>query len=218
MKLKYKCVIFDLDGTLIDTLGDIAASMNKALRLRGFHELEDEEYLSKIGWGSERLAYLSLPEEARSKEAAIKAAKDFTEFYSEDPLHYSKVFPGISELINELKQKKIKTAVLSNKPDMVVQKIIVSLFPPGSFEHIQGEIAGNPRKPDPDCVWELLVKLGQSPANVIFLGDSEIHMETAVSSGCYAMGVSWGYRSAETILSAGAKRIIDDPTELLDMF
>jgi len=217
MKLKYSGVIFDLDGTLVDTLGDIAASMNKALKLRGFPELEAEEYREKVGWGVKRLAYLSLPPEAASEETAAEVAADAAVFYAENPLTYAKVYPEIPELIAALKLKRVKTVVLSNKPDIPARKIIAGLFLPGSFDIVRGEVFGKPRKPDPSCVWDILVELNLTPANVIFAGDSEIDMETSLSSGCFPLGVSWGYRSVDTILKAGARHIIANPLELLEL-
>ena len=217
MKLKYRGVIFDLDGTLVDTLDDIAVSMNRALKLRGFPELEAEEYREKVGWGIKRLTFLSLPPDARSEETVALVAADSAGFYAELPLVYSKVFPGIPELISALRSKKIKTTVLSNKPDPVVQKVIAGLFPPGSFDIVQGEIFGKPHKPDPACVWEILAELDITPANIIFTGDSDIDMETALSSGCFPLGVSWGYRPVEIIVKAGAKRIMENPMELLEL-
>lgn len=216
MKLKHSGVILDLDGTLVDTLEDIAASMNRALSLRGFPELSAKAYMEKVGWGIKRLAFLSLPEDG--KEAADLVALDAAKFYAENPLVYSRIYPGILELLSSLKAKRIKTAVLTNKPDPVAQKVISGLFPTGSFDCVRGEITGEKRKPDPACVWELVVDLDLTPASIIFAGDSEIDMETAISSGCYALGVNWGYRSRETLLEAGAKRIINNPSELLDFF
>ena len=218
MKLKHKGIIFDLDGTLIDTLGDIAASMNKALKLKGFPELPAEEYKGKVGWGINRLAFLSLPENERKQETADLVAADASEFYAENPLNYSRPYPGIPELISALKQRKIRMSVLTNKPDPVAQMVIARIFPTDTFECVRGEINGYPKKPDPACVWELLVDLDLMPANIIFVGDSEIDMEIAISSGCYALGVSWGYRTRELIENAGAKRIIDNPNELLEFF
>jgi len=112
----------------------------------------------------------------------------------------------------------VKTAVLTNKPDPVAQKVIAGIFPPGSFSCARGEITGSPRKPDPACVWELLVDMDITPADMIFVGDSEIDMETALSSGCFPLGVSWGYRSRQIIEKAGARHIIEKPEELLDFF
>lgn len=218
MKLKHKCVIFDLDGTLVDTLADIAAAMNQALKSSGFSELRPEEYRDKVGWGIKRLAFLALPEEARLEETAARLSKDAAAYYADNPLVSSRPYPGILELVSGLRQKKIKTAVLTNKPDPVAQKVIAGLFPPGSFDIVRGEISGRPRKPDPACVWELLVELDLTPSEIIFAGDSEIDMEIAVSSGCFPLGVSWGYRSREIITEAGARKIIEKPEELLDFF
>ena len=218
MKTKYRGVIFDLDGTLVDTLEDIAASVNRVLRLRGFPELPAEAYRDKVGWGIKRTAFLALPENARQEEITGPAAADAVRFYAENPLVHTQPYPGMSELVPALKQKKIKTAVLTNKPDPVAQKVVAGLFPPGCFDYVQGEISGKPHKPAPACVWELLVELNLTPADVIFAGDSEIDIETALAAGCFPLGVSWGYRSREIVERAGARRIIDRPEELLDFF
>ena len=218
MKSKYKGIIFDLDGTLIDTLEDLAASVNKALKLRGFPELPAEEYRGKVGWGFNQMALLALPEDKRNKETADLVALDAVKFYEETPLLYSRPYPGINELLSTLKQRKIRMSILTNKPNHAAQMVISGLFPKDLFERVNGHIVGNPRKPDPASVWELLVELDLTPASVIFVGDSEVDMETAVTSGCYALGVSWGYRSRDTIEKAGAKKIIDKPEELLGFF
>ena len=217
MKPKHSGVIFDMDGTIVDTLEDIAASMNKALRKLGFPELPVENYLDKVGWGMERLAFLSLPEEKRQKETASLLAEQATLFYAEDPLAYTRPYPGIPELINVLRQRKIKIAVLTNKPDPVAQKVAAGLFPSGSFDRVQGGAPGKALKPDPASVWELLVELSLTPSDTIFAGDSEVDIKTAVSSGCFPLGVAWGYRSRETITNAGARLIIEKPEELLQL-
>ena len=217
MKNKYKAVIFDLDGTLIDTLGDIGASANKALKMGGYPEHNIEDYREMVGWGLKRLAFLSLPEEDRSEKNTAEVFEALEKFYREEPLVYTKAYPGMTELVSILVQRKIKTVVLTNKPDPVAQLIIANLFPLHSFDIVKGELSGTPRKPDPASVWDILVDLDLTPAEVIFAGDSEIDIETAVTSGCFPLGVSWGYRSRETIIKAGAKKIIDIPEELLSM-
>lgn len=218
MKLKHRCVIFDLDGTLVDTLGDIAASMNRSLKLHLFPELRTEEYKEKVGWGIRRLAYLSLPESARKDETVAAVAADAARFYAENPLGHSRPYPGIPALLGALRQMKVKAAVITNKPDPAAQLIIGGLFPQDTFCHVQGEITGRPRKPDPACVWDLMVELNLNPADVIIAGDSEVDIETALASGCYPLGVAWGYRSREIIIDAGARRVIEKPEELLDLF
>jgi len=217
MKQKYSGVIFDMDGTIVDTLEDIAASMNRALKKMGFPELPIEGYLDKVGWGIERLAFLSLPEEERQKETPSRLAEQAVLFYAEAPLVHTRPYPGIPELIGALRQRKMKIAVLTNKPDPVAQKVAAGLFPSGSFDRVQGGAAGKALKPDPASVWELLVELDLTPANTIFAGDSEVDIKTAVSSGCFPLGVAWGYRSRETITNAGARLIIEKPEELLQL-
>jgi len=218
MKVKYKGIIFDLDGTLVDTIEDIAVAMNRALKHRGFPELQAEQYKERVGWGIQRLAFLSLPQGAQSEENAALVASDAARFYAETPLVHTRPYPGILELIAELVRKKIKMVVLTNKPDPVAQKVVAGLFPQGSFASVRGEVSGKPRKPDPACVWEMLVEMDITPADVIFAGDSEIDIETAVVSGCFPLGVSWGYRPRKTIEQAGARWIIEEPEELLEFF
>ena len=224
--MKHKGVIFDLDGTLVDTLGDIAASMNKALDKHGFPSLKTEEFRDKVGWGLRRLAVLcieaggqqnSSTANAVSDDIITQVTADAVRFYTEKPLVYTTVYPGILELIPELRRKKLKTAVLTNKNDPTAQLVVSGLFPHDSFDFVQGEVDGKPRKPDPASVWELLVELDLNPSDVIFAGDSEVDIETAVTSGCFPLGVSWGYRSKEVIMNAGARAIINNPKELLDL-
>lgn len=213
--MKFTCVIFDLDGTLVDTIGDIANSMNAALGARNFPPLPGDAYINMVGWGIKRLALLALPPSARDEKTAGELAADAIRYYAEHPVVYSKPYPGIPELVAALKQRKTKTAVLSNKPDLVTALVIGILFPPGSFDHVQGEIAGIPRKPDPASTWELLMGLDRTPRETIFVGDSEIDMETARAAECHALGVSWGFRDRAVLERAGAERIIGRPEELL---
>jgi phosphoglycolate phosphatase len=213
--MKFRGVIFDLDGTLVDTLEDIGASMNRALKARGFPEHKAEEYREKVGWGIAKLAYLSLPEDKRDEKTVEELAAEGARYYAEAPLGLSKPYPGISEVITELKGRKIKTAVLTNKPDPVAQLVIAGIFPSGSFNMVLGERKGLKRKPDPSSSWEILLGLGLTPRDTIFMGDSEIDMETALAADCHALAVSWGYRPRELLLKAGAQRIIDKPEELL---
>ena len=210
-------VIFDCDGTLVDTLEDIAAAMNRSLNLHGFPPVPLEKYPAMVGWGIVKLAQLALPEEARSDETIQAAAADAVRIYNEQPLIKTKPYPGMRELAAELKSRKIKTAVLSNKPDPVLAQVIEGLFPAGTFNAVRGERPGGTRKPDPALVWDLLVELNMSPHNTLFMGDSEIDIETARNAGCYPLGVNWGYRTREELEAAGAARIIDRPDEVWEL-
>jgi phosphoglycolate phosphatase len=174
-----------------------------------------------VGWGIKKLAYLALPREIREGKTgegtAEAVAKDAARFYAEKPLVCSRPYPGIAQLLAELRGKRIKTAVLSNKPDPVARLVTGGLFSPGSFDAVYGERPGIPRKPDPASTWELLLELDCTPRDTIFLGDSEIDIETARGAECRALGVSWGFRPREILEKAGADRIIDRPEELLEL-
>jgi phosphoglycolate phosphatase len=215
--MKFNCVIFDLDGTLVDTLADIAASMNRALEGRGFPPVPLEEYAGMVGWGIKRLALLALPPDVRDEKTAEPVAADAVRFYAENPLVHSRPYPGIPQLTADLKRLKIKTAVLTNKPDPVARMVIDGLFPQGTFDIILGDKPGVPRKPDPAAVWDILMALDRSPRNTIFAGDSEIDMETARAAECHALGVSWGFRSRAVLEKAGAERIVENPEDILTL-
>jgi phosphoglycolate phosphatase len=215
--MKYRCVLFDLDGTLVDTIADIALSMNRALEESGFPSRKIEEYPAMVGRGIKNLARDCLAPEVRNDQNASQVAEAAAALYRKFPVVHSKPYPGIQELLAGLSQRKLHTAVLSNKPDSVTQLVIRGLFSPGSFELVQGEISGFPRKPDPSTAWDMLVNLGCTPRETILMGDSEVDMETARNIGCFPLGVSWGFRSVQVLEQAGAARIIDRPEELLDL-
>jgi len=214
VKARYKAVIFDCDGTLLDTLADIAAAMNAALAARGWPELPVENYRAKVGWGILRLAELAMPEDAE-REAARELAEEAARIMAEaSPA--ARPYPGIAELLDELADKKIKIAVMSNKPEAALKKTLRACFPDLSFDAIVGAREGVAVKPDPEAVWDMLAEVGASPHETLFVGDSDVDILTARNSGCYPVGVSWGFRPRETLEKAGAARVIDRPQEIWD--
>jgi phosphoglycolate phosphatase len=215
--MKFKCVVFDLDGTLVNTLADIAVAMNSALCELSFPALPEAAYTALVGNGIRRLAYLALPEDRRDEALATELAKRAAALYAEKPVIHSRAYPGILELLLELRKLNVKTAVLTNKPDPVARLVIDRLFSPGTFEAVQGEIPGVPRKPDPASTWEILMALDVTPRETIFAGDSEVDLETARAAECSPLLVSWGFRSREALEKTGAPRIIDRPEELLTL-
>jgi phosphoglycolate phosphatase len=217
MKAQFRCVIFDLDGTLVDTIADIAGAMNSSLAAHAFPTLNPEAFTEKVGWGIRKLAYLALPASSRDDTTVEAVASEAIRIYTKQPVVHSRPYPGIPELTAELKRRKLKTAVLTNKPDPVAKLVVDSIFPPGSFDLIYGDLPGRPRKPDPAGTWELLMKLDATPRETIFIGDSEVDIETARAASCHALGVSWGFRDPEILRQAGADRIINSPGELLEL-
>ncbi|MDR1617562.1 MAG: HAD family hydrolase [Treponema sp.] len=213
--MKYRCVLFDLDGTLVDTIEDIAAAMNQALARHGFPPRPVEQFPGMVGGGIRKLALDALPDEAKSGETAARVAADAARLYAEKPLARSKPYPGMVELVKTMGGMKVKTAVISNKPDAITRLVVEGLFPAGSFRVIQGEKAGIPRKPDPASVWEILAGIDCTPRDTVLAGDSEIDMETARNAGCFALGVRWGFRPRRVLEEAGAALIVDTPEEIL---
>ena len=222
--MKYKCVIFDCDGTLLDTLGDISGAMNKALVLHGYPVIPLTQYRDMVGWGIYRLAELSLPHEERTESNINKLAGCAERFMNDEKENLIKPYPGIIELLVKLSNikhphtKKISLAVLSNKPDNVLRRVVKNFFPYINFDSVYGMRPGMKPKPEPEMTWELLTEIDCLPQNAIFAGDSEIDIETARNAGCFPLGVSWGFRSREKLEEAGAARIIDKPGELLELF
>ena len=201
----------------MNTLGDIALAMNTALCERGFPELPVEAYADIVGNGIRHLAHFALPEEKRDENVVEELAKRAGRLYAERPVVHSKVYPGIQELLFELEKLRVRSAVLTNKPDLVARMVIDRLFPAGAFDVVQGELPGVPRKPDPASTWELLMKLDVTPRETIFIGDSEVDLETARAAECSPLLVSWGFRSREALEKTGVPRIIDRPEELLTL-
>jgi len=217
--MKYRCIIFDCDGTLVDTLGDISSAMNNALAMNGYPPVPQEKYRDMVGWGINKLAELALPQTARTADTIQTLAVCAHRLMDEQPAdqYVSRPYPGIPELVKRLqtaKPKKLHTAVLSNKPDSVLRRLMDDLFGPNAFDAVYGLGPGIIPKPDPSSVWDFLAEINRNPHETIFMGDSEIDIETALNTGCYPLGVSWGFRSRETLVSAGAARIIDSPEEI----
>ncbi|GHV78441.1 phosphoglycolate phosphatase [Spirochaetia bacterium] len=220
--MRFKCIIFDLDGTLVDTIGDIAAAMNHALEEGGFPILSQEQYAKIVGNGLRTLASKALPPEARDEKTVDAAYRSALTYYRDHPADHSRPYPGIPELLAGLRGKSdrksaVKTAVLSNKADHLTQMVIGKFFPPYTFDLVIGERPGIPRKPDPASTWELITELDGSPRETLFVGDSEVDAATAQAAECSFLGVSWGFRSRAALEAAGAGRIIDRPAELWEL-
>ena len=189
-------VIFDLDGTLLDTLDDLGAAVNYAMSQRGFPQHTREEYRMMVGHGARNLMSRALPPEHANDEAMIEAAlADFKAYYNTHIDVFTKPFPGIPELISELHQKGIKLAVASNKFQEGTEHLIKEFFPEIPFVAILGNRPGYPLKPDPEVVGEVLRKTGLSKEDAVMVGDSDTDMETAANGGIRGIAVNWGYRN-----------------------
>ncbi|MGA2027823.1 MAG: HAD family hydrolase [Syntrophobacteraceae bacterium] len=208
----------DVDGTLLDTLQDLADSMNSTLRHFGFpvHELEKYKYF--VGDGMENLVRRSLPDSAKTDLRLIsRCIEMMRQIYERNWNVKSRPYPGIPELLDALTARGLKMAVLSNKPHVLTQRVIEGLLPTWRFEVVMGECPPVPRKPDPASALGIANRLGVEPAGFLYLGDTATDMKTANAAGMYAVGVLWGFRNAEELILSGAKKLIAKPAELLEL-
>ena len=190
-----KLVIFDLDGTLLDTLDDLSAAVNYAMEQRGFPQHTREEYMKMVGHGARNLMSQALPLEHAHDEALIDAVlADFRAYYNTHIDVFTKPFPGIRELIAELHRNDIKLAVASNKFHEGTEHLIKEFFSDIPFVAILGNRPGFPLKPNPEVIGEVLKKAGLSQADTVLVGDSDTDMETALNGGIRGIAVGWGYR------------------------
>ena len=208
-------VIFDLDGTLLNTLGDLRAATNHALEVRGLPPHSMEEIRQFIGNGIRLLIRRAMPE--GTPEAEIDAALDDFKAYYAAHIHDRTVpYDGIPQLLTALRKRGIKVAVLSNKIDSASQQLIEYFFP-GKTDVVFGEHVGVPRKPDPTSCRMVMQQLGVQPEQVLYVGDSGTDMQTAKNTGLYAVGVTWGFRSKEVLLEYGADVLVHRPEQILQI-
>ena len=206
-------VIFDLDGTLLNTLGDLRAATNHALEVRGLPPHSMEEIRQFIGNGIRLLICRAMPE--GTPEAEIDAALDDFKAYYAAHIHDRTVpYDGIPQLLTALRKRGIQVAVLSNKIDSASQQLIEYFFP-GKTDVVFGEHVGVPRKPDPTSCRMVMQQLGVQPEQVLYVGDSGTDMQTAKNAGLYAVGVTWGFRSKEVLLKYGADVLVHRPEQIL---
>ncbi len=215
--MKYDCVIFDLDGTLADTLEDIADNTNKALGHYGFPGHEYDDYRFLVGGGQRKLVTLSLPEGARDEGTIDKCLDYLMECYSANHIVKTRLYDGMPKLLDGLVAKGVRLGVLSNKVDEITQKVCRDLLAPWPFEVVLGATDRLPRKPDPEAAWHVAREMGVEPARVCYLGDSDVDMKTALAAGFLPVGAGWGFRPAQELWDAGAAYVIDRPQELLEI-
>jgi len=214
---QFKAVIFDLDGTLLDTIEDLADSMNAVLAEAGYplHGIQSYKYF--VGKGMKNLVYNALPPEHRNEETIKVFTQKMKEEYAKRWNVKTRPYDGIPELLDILEVKRIDKAVLSNKPDNFTKIIIKELLPKWKFAVVFGERDSIPRKPDPTGALEIAHILNLKPHEILYLGDTGTDMKTAVSAGMYAVGALWGFREKDELIANRAKVVIEHPLELLNL-
>lgn len=210
--MKYDAVIFDLDGTLTDTLTDLRSSVNYALSRFGFSERTAEEIRSFVGNGVKRLIYLSVPENTPD-EISEECLAVFKEYYAANSLVETRPYDGIIDILKMLKKNNIKTAVVTNKMHSAAADIVEFFFG-NLIDATVGQIDGIAQKPQPDGIYKALEILGVSKEKSVYIGDSEVDCITAKNADIPCIGVTWGFRSKEVLLENGADFIAETAAEL----
>ncbi len=215
--MKFKAVLFDLDGTLVDTIDDIGNAVNRVLSNKGFTKHTISTYRQFVGDGSKNLITRALPEEHRNKNLISACLKEFVEDYSRNIVVKTRPYDGIPEMLDVLKVQGLKFAVLSNKPDSLTKKCVSTILSKWDFDVVLGQRDSVPLKPDPHGAFEVAKKLAIPPANFLYLGDTAVDMKTAVSAGMFPVGVLWGFRTLKELKENGARAIIDEPLKVIDI-
>ena len=210
--MKYTTAIFDLDGTLLDTLEDLTDSVNYVLEEQGFPTRSMKEIREFIGNGIRKLIERSVPN-GTSSECVDLVYQNFKNYYRSHCMEKTKPYEGILELLEHLKQAGCKTAVVSNKADYAVQILCEKYFG-NLLDAVLGEKSETPKKPAPDAVYKILEQLGESTENAVYIGDSDVDIITARNTGLDEIIVDWGFRDAEFLKSQNAKVIVSSPNEI----
>lgn len=210
-----KLVIFDLDGTLLNTIADLGAAANHALRQNGYPTHPIEAYPGFVGSGISKLIERTLPVGHRSQEQVERLRKDFIDYYTSHMADATEPYPGITGLLSQLTEKGIAVAIASNKYQDAVKNLAARYFPDIQWAAVEGQKDGIPVKPDPSIVFEILGKYPVPKADVLYVGDSGIDMETARRACIESIGVEWGFRPVSELRSSYADHIAATPADIL---
>ena len=215
---KFKLIIFDLDGTLLNTIYDLANGTNFALEKLGFPVHNVDKYNYFVGNGIGKLFERALPENQKTVENIQRVRDIFMPYYEKHNADFTRPYDGIVELLTELQNEDLKMAVASNKYQQGTEELVERFFPEIRFAAVYGQREGIPAKPNPRVVFEILQKTGISTRETLYVGDSGVDMQTAQNAGIISVGAVWGFRSREELERYGAKHIINTPAELRKFF
>ncbi len=209
--MKYNAVLFDLDGTLLDTLGDLQLGVNLALQRHGYPQRTLEEIRAFVGNGARQLMRLALPEGVAEEELETILA-EYLDWYAANFCVKAAPYAGVKAVVDTLARNGVKVAIVSNKPDATTKKLGEMFFPGLPAFGQRDDI---PKKPAPEMVWKALETLGADAEGAVYVGDSEVDVQTARNAGLPLVAVSWGFRTVEQLLEAGAETIVNTAEELL---
>ncbi len=211
-----KACVFDLDGTLVNTLPSLTYSVGEMLKELGLPVIDEETCSRFIGNGARKLIERSLAYTGGDPAGQLEEAMEiYGRVFQDGCIYQVSAYPGISELLQTLKDEGMKLAVYSNKPHAETVKVIETVFGTGLFDDIRGQKDPVPRKPDPTGLWDLLADLGVEKEQTLYIGDSEVDIKTGEAAGVRTLIVTWGFRSRQALTEAGADIFIDRPEEIL---
>jgi len=213
--MKFKGAIFDLDGTLVDSIEDLADSMNSVLKENHLPEHDLQSYKYFVGNGIKTLVRRAVPESS-TDELVNRCYVSMMEIYTRDCAKKSKPYKDIPELLKELHRRGLRMSVLSNKADNLTKKIVATLFPETPFVNVYGLQDEITRKPNPEIALRICGNMDATPEEMLYFGDTDVDMETAARAGFFAVGVLWGFREKEELLASGADCIIESPCEIFE--
>lgn len=213
--MKYDIVIFDLDGTLLNTIGDLAASVDYVMRSRNLPEHTDAEYRQMVGGGIKRLVERALPEHLSADDAYVEeCVAQFRRYYVDNIDRHTVPYDGMSDLLRRLRSEGVAVAVASNKFQHGTDRLVAKFFGDIDFVAIEGNREGAPLKPDPAIVRNILSMANVDRSRAVMVGDSGIDIRTAAAAGIDAIGVAWGFRFADELYAAGATMVVTTAEEL----
>ena len=211
-----KIIVFDLDGTLLNTIDDLGYACNYALEQTGYPTYPIEAYPAKVGNGINNLIRRALPQTECTEENVLRVRAFFVPYYNEHNCDYTRPYEGIPQVLAALKAQGHRLAVASNKYQAATEKIVEHFFP-GVFDVILGEREGVERKPNPQIVFDIVSKLSALNAQLLYIGDSLVDRETALNAHVPFVACSWGFVSREALVEAGVAQIVDTPEELMHL-
>ena len=215
MKRDIRAVLFDLDGTLADTLADLANAVNWTLTQLSCPTHPIDGYRLKVGDGARQLCSRALP--ANKQDLLDETVRLMRDRYSEHCFELTRLYEGIPELVSALAERRYKLAVLSNKPDDFTKRMIAHFFNPSPFSVVRGQLPDVPLKPDPTAALQIAKELAVPPAQWLYLGDTNTDMRTARVAGMHPVGVLWGFRDRKELAATGAEHIVAKPEEVLKL-
>lgn len=212
-----KLVIFDLDGTLVDSVNDLADSVNFVLSKNGYPINDVNKYYHYVGSGTLKLVERALNRNTDDKAEISRLHEEFLEYYSKHYLDKTRAYDGIPKLLKLLNQTGIMISVASNKTDIFTKEIVKKLFSDIDFVCVSGKKVGVPRKPDPTIVFEILDSVNVNPCEALYVGDSDIDVQTGHNAGLMVCGCEWGFRGRDELLNSGSDFIVKNPAEISEI-